>query len=523
VLVGAVLALAGMIGAAIGLIAARGNALPAHFEAVADGFAVLPGDADLYLVGRTDVIFATLDSLRALAPEAAQLLDDAVGTVAGGVRELTFLTTIDAWIGDHAAISISQAADGAFSYTLSADIRQDTDALPFLQAQLGALDDAPGTSGGFAWYQLAMPTGGTTHLYLSSAQIVVSSRSGLSGGATSSSPLRAALDALPPTRYDTVLVLRAADALATNLIAASVALDLALPDAGYLAVGLAQPEPGVTVIDLARAPQGASILAGGTGGLLYAVTPPTSLAVVQIGNLRAWHDTLLALPWLRERVPDMRSIVDQISGALALATGIDYQRDFLSWMTGDMLFFLDAPRAGEADHLLDWGLIAASDTPTQARLAIERVGALSLRADALRTLLPDLPLRVYVDESDAGGAPLVQLEIGSTGALGALTTTLINDGSRFIVGSPYGVAHALEAAGSGQTAVFGARFVPYARPDAALTAIVGVEAIWRAAAVIGGVPIDSSARAPLPFDTVYMALALDQAGLQGARVVLLGH
>lgn len=524
--------IAGVAAAAVVVLAGFGvyslitsRAVPAAFQQFTPLMEALPANSDVLLVAQGATLLSTWETVAETAPEVANALDAVSSTALRAVRELTFLRTLDSWLGGYAAVALSVPAGQAPSFTLVAELNQANGSYAFLVEQFGALDAAPVQDGGYTRHALTfLGAAAPAYAFLAPNQLVLTDRATLSGGATpfSEADVRDALAAMPAPAYDAVLVLRTGEVLRAALGAISTALSVPLNAQGSVVIALAEPAPNTLIIDIARQRQGRAMFVESTR---YPVSlPASSAAALYFSSPAAWYEGLLAAPWVNALVPQARTVAARVNEVVS-TSGFNFERDVLAWMRGDGAAFIDAPQADEPAHAFDWGVILASSSQLNTQDAYRRLADFSTWADALLQWFPVLPLNVTTGAIET--QPALTVQFTGSGQAESIAAASLNGGAQFVFGSRYGVRHVIQAQAA-ETVQREANdpLRAYARSESSLRLYARADAFTMLANWLSGNSTPAAgaalgAGAANPLDALYLDVSFDEAGLSSARVVLI--
>ncbi len=500
--------------------------LPANFAQLNELATFAPRNSDLFFAARISVLDSILASAHQLLPEVFTSLDAALTQVSGHFGQFETLALTGDWLGENAALSLFPDAGDASApprFVLVAQISDREKALNALSGAVGISSQTQETVNGMTHYHL---TDGLDLLLTDQLVALTNGYDQIPSKANQptfvSNPQLAQLFVgMTFSRYDLLTVVDTTSAW----WASAQTVFPSNPQAAqpYLGLAIAQPEAHVTLIDLSQTGSSALLSSSQTNDTLLPLIPATSLTMVQTTNLAALQNRLLASQWSADQLPGLPQTIGLINQVVMMATGMDYQKDFVSQMTGSVVLYIDTPGGNESPGTLTWGLVIQANDPSTMRATFDRAAfQLPLRVALVRPLLssvfPDLQFDIRTES--LSGQNAITVDLGGSAAADLLMTTL-NDGKQLLIGDRAGVLRVMDRT-AGATFDYG-RYLPYTVKNATLSAIINVETLVQSAQLLSanGIPISSDEIARQldgVANNVYVGMVVSDNGMEfGSR------
>lgn len=394
-----------------------------------------PGKTALFATFRTDPGYLdALDAQLARLPLASMIPEGSPRTIRDMLNQSlteagTTLDEVLAWLGDYAAFGFWQKpGESPDSLTdhwqIVAKVSDRAAAEAYLmKLARGALSRE--TVGEFTRFT---STDGEGVIEISDELLLIYPT--LNGGQPSAADMDPTLDrapsfqsavgALPAASYNILLYLTPSVIPADDPQA-----EMLFKNAGPLAVGLTILDDSVLVVDSAQLPGAAGDPAPSTAvNLKFAQYIPSSAsAVIQGRDLTNLFNNLINLATISSpsdsNTPDP---TEELSAGLRMA-GLDLQKDFLDWMTGDFVLFSRINTLPVLNSLmennpeltgnLDFGLVIEAVDPVAAR-------GLATKLDVLlnQLVLGSKPEGIAIGDDTIGGTPVTLIQIDAPTATG---------------------------------------------------------------------------------------------------------
>jgi len=503
--------------------------LPLNFSTVSNVSAFAPTNTEFFAVARLSVFEDVVTKARQVVPEAFSMIDSALTTITSRFGQMETLLQTSDWIGENAALALFPAeTEGAYHFVLAAEIADRERALNALSGTVGVLSESQGIINGMTHYHLT--TGFdllvTDHLLVLSDSYNQLPTIANVPSLASNTKVTQVTSSLTFSAYD-VLILIDTTSVWWSSLQSVFAVDETRPvTQPYFALAIAQPEPNITLIDVSQTSEGSPAVFSAADGTLLPFVPATSLAVIEMGNLKVLHDRVLESAWINEQLPGVVGAGQLLNQIVTAATTLDYRVDFVNQMTENVILFVDSPSSDTLPHALDWGSVIQTEDALAMRTTFDRAAfQLPLRAALVQPILANLFPALQFDfrVESLNGANAMTIDLAGTDDTADLLMTMLNNGDQLVFGNRYGVQAVM--ARSSEAFTYG-RYLPYTLDNATVSMVLNVEALLQTAQFLSanGVVVsldDISQRLEGVAQNLYIGMFVSDKGMELARLVVL--